>query len=105
MGLLSQRWTWIGSSDFSHFAAIGSDLICSHGPSPPGVRRRRHCQALESIAVNVHLKPTVLNSAEPDVSLLMSASENREVQYAFNSSRSGSDHGWCSFSGSPITLY
>jgi hypothetical protein len=27
------------------------------------------------------------------------------VQYAFNLSRSGSDRGWCSFSGSPITLY
>ena len=105
MGLLSQRRTWIGPSDFSHFAAIGSDLICRHGLSPFGVRCRRHCQALESIAVNVQLKPTVLNSAETDVFLLMSASENRELQQELNSSRTVSGRGWCSFSGSLITLY
>jgi len=105
MGLLSQRWTWVGPADFSHFAAIGSDLICSHGLSPLGVRRRRYCQALEGIAVNVRLKTSVLNSAEPDMSLYLSASKNREAQYVFNSSRSGSDRGWCSLSGSLITLY
>jgi hypothetical protein len=55
MGLLSRRWTWIGPSDFSHPAADGSDLICSH------------FQALESIAINVHLKSTVPNSAEPEI--------------------------------------
>jgi hypothetical protein len=26
LGILSQRWTWIGSSDFDHPAADGADL-------------------------------------------------------------------------------
>ena len=34
MGVLSQRWTWIGPCNFSHPAADGSDLIYIHGPSP-----------------------------------------------------------------------
>jgi hypothetical protein len=26
LGILSQRWTWIGSSDFDHPGADGADL-------------------------------------------------------------------------------
>ena len=67
VGLLSERRAGTGPGDSDHPAALGSDLIYSQGPSSFGVTRYRHCQALESIAVNVYLKSTEPNSAEPEV--------------------------------------